>query len=516
MRNIIFKKKWIIVLIFISIAITIILFQNYQKKLISLKTPFNDSLEIKQTVFNSKNCNILNYGAKFDNKKANTEAISRAIDDCSNAGGGKVIIPKGQWLTGAIKLKSNINLHIEKDAEILFSDDLADYLPVVFSRYEGIEYYNYSAPIYANNCANVAITGKGKINGQSENSWWEMGESAYVKRLYYMGADDIPVSERIFGMPESKLRPSFVEFVNCDTILIEDIDLIHGPLWTAHFIYSKNITLKNILIDTGDEQDTDGIVIDSSSNVLVENADLSTGDDALVIKSGRDRDGRRVNRPSENIVIRNCKVQKGNAGIAIGSEISGGARNIFVQNLSIKKSDFAIRLKSAPGRGNVVENVWIENVSADKTSLSAIQIDNFYERPFKDDYAETTAFKNININRVSIEKSDELSIFIRGSENKFIENLSLKNIKINSKNRPKITNVNNLTIDNLKIANTKNQILMLENILNAKISNYYCPDANKECFNLSGERSQSIEIKNSDLSENSIAFDGVDENILLK
>ncbi|MFZ2193129.1 MAG: glycosyl hydrolase family 28 protein, partial [Candidatus Moraniibacteriota bacterium] len=282
--------------------------ENTRPATIFLKTPFADKLEIKQPFFNSKNCNIVDYGARVNDKDANTQAIARAIDDCSNAGGGKIIIPKGQWLTGPIKLKSNINLHVQKNAEILFSTELNDYLPVVFSRFEGIEYYNYSAPIYANDCTNLAITGEGKINGQAEKLWWELEESVSIKELYYMGRDNVPVSERIFGTPKARIRPSFVEFVNCDTILVKDVTLVNGPLWTAHFIYSKNITVKAITIDTGKEQDTDGIVLDSSSNALVEKANLTTGDDAIVIKSGRDQDGKRVNRPSENIVIKNCKV----------------------------------------------------------------------------------------------------------------------------------------------------------------------------------------------------------------
>ncbi|MFZ2834726.1 MAG: glycoside hydrolase family 28 protein [Candidatus Moraniibacteriota bacterium] len=487
--------------------------ENTRPATIFLKTPFADKLEIKQPFFNSKNCNIVDYGARVNDKDANTQAIARAIDDCSNAGGGKIIIPKGQWLTGPIKLKSNINLHVQKNAEILFSTELNDYLPVVFSRFEGIEYYNYSAPIYANDCTNLAITGEGKINGQAEKLWWELEESVSIKELYYMGRDNVPVSERIFGTPKARIRPSFVEFVNCDTILVKDVTLVNGPLWTAHFIYSKNITVKAITIDTGKEQDTDGIVLDSSSNALVEKANLTTGDDAIVIKSGRDQDGKRVNRPSENIVIKNCKVQKANAGVAIGSEISGGARNIFVQDLSIKKSDFAFRLKSAPGRGGIVENIWVDGISADRINIDAIQIDNFYEDPFKDDYRETTAFKNINLERISIKKT-EGSIFIQGADEKFVENVSLKNIQINSDIEPKITNVNNITIDDLSITTTKNPTFRLGNVINAKITNYTCPDINKECFRISGEKSQAIEIKDTKLLENSIVFDGVDEKIL--
>lgn len=520
----ILNKKWFALLFIATIAIVFFLLVKIHSpenipffEITHLKTPFSENLEIKQTSFKSKNCNILDYGASFNNQKANTQAISNAIDDCFKAGGGTVIIPEGQWLTGPIKLKSNINLNIQENAEIIFSTNLEDYLPVVFSRFEGVEYYNYSAPIYANNCTNIAITGKGKINGQAEKLWWKMDESTYVKKLYYMGRNNTPVSERIFGTPKAKIRPSFVEFINCDTILIEDIQLIHGPLWSVHFIYSQNITVKDIEIDTGKEQDTDGIVIDSSNNVLVENANLTTGDDAIVIKSGRDQDGKRVNRASKDIIIRNCQIQKANAGIAIGSEISGGVRDVFVQNLSIKKSDFAIRLKSALGRGNSVENIWIEEVFATKTKIDGIQIDSLYERPFKENYTESTTFKNINISNVQIERAEKSSLSIRGSKEKFIENVSLKNIQMKSNSGPKITRTNNLQIDNLQIFTTKNPVFSLKDTIDTKITNYTCPSENEECFHISGEKSKNIKIIDTNLSEKNVVFDdNVDKEVLIK
>jgi polygalacturonase len=428
---------------------------------VNFQTPFNDSLAITQTSFSNKICDITQYGAVGDGQAMNTRAFDSAIDDCADSGGGEVLVPDGKWLTGPIHLKSNINLHVNGNAEILFSKNLNDYLPVVFSRFEGIEYYNYSPAIYAKDCTNVAITGEGKINGQAEDSWWKMNgifSMDPVYKLYDMGNQNVPVDQRVFGT-EDGLRPTFVEFVNCDSVLISDVTLVNGSMWTTHILYSKNVTVKGIDIQTENGRSTDGIVIDSSANVLVEDSFLSTGDDSIVIKSGRDTDGLRVNRPSENIIIRNNNIKNTHAGVAIGSEISGGVNNVFVDNLFVDNSQFGFRIKSALGRYGFVKNIWAQNIRIQYASEAAFQINSTYEKNLLTDGASD--FENIYLSNIDCDEAGTAFVF-KGFPDKPIQNISLNNITISSKGAATITNSKNISIGKIKIKTAKKPAIVLD------------------------------------------------------
>jgi polygalacturonase len=377
-------------------------------------------------------CNIADFGAIPDGETKNTESFRKAIETCAEKGGGKVFVPEGQWLTGAIHLKSNINLNLHDKAEIIFSDNPDDYLPVVFTRFEGMELYNYSAFIYAKDAQNIAITGKGTLNGQDQ-FWqsWKTGEKKSIEKLADMIKKDTPSEERIFGFQDSGLRPSFIEFVNCQNIWLENFFITSSPRWTIHPIYCENILMDNLRVETLGFN-SDGIVIDSSKNVLIENCTLKTGDDTIAIKSGLEKDGWRVNRPSENIVIRNTKIEEGHSGIAIGSEMSGGVRNVFLYNLYLDGIDQGIRAKSTKSRGGYVENVWAKNISINIATNSAFQIDSTYPASaIKSNNKKAPIMRNFFVENLSV-GNVKRAIVIEGLKNEPISDISFFNIRAKS------------------------------------------------------------------------------------
>ncbi len=339
-----------------------------------IETPLGNTIIIEETGFPNRTCLITRYGAIKGGKVSNTDAFAKAIDDCATSGGGTVLVPPGIWLTGPVHLKSNINLHLKKGAEILFSTDFNEYLPTVFSRFEGIEYYNYSAPIYTINAVNVAITGEGTLNGQG-SAWWNIGNwSRAVTQLYTMGDDHIPVSKRVFGTMQAALRPAFIDFVNCRDVLVEGVKIVNGPMWTIHPLYSTNVVIRGVTVNTNPGPSTDGVIIDSSQSVLIENSTFNTGDDAIVLKSGRNKDGIRIHRPTENVIIRHNTIQNAHAAVALGSETSGDIRNVFVSDISADNVFFGLRIKSSRGRGGIVENIFAQNIRMRRATIDAIQI----------------------------------------------------------------------------------------------------------------------------------------------
>ncbi|HOF42925.1 MAG TPA: glycoside hydrolase family 28 protein [Candidatus Moranbacteria bacterium] len=394
--------------------------------------------------FPDRTCNIEDFGAVRDERSSvNTKSINDAVFDCAKNGGGKVIIPKGKWLTGPIKLQSNIDLHLEEGAEVSFSTNFSDYLPVVFSRFEGIELYNYSPLIYAKDCENVAITGKGTLDGQGE-AWWrwkrEGLQDSGIKKLHKMAEEGLPTEERIFGNTDDALRPSFIQFVNCKKILLEDIEIKNGPMWTVHPIYSEDVLIKNISIETPEGVNTDGIVIDSSINILIEGCYINSGDDAIALKSGRDKDGLSINRPSENIIVRNCRIKEGHSGVAIGSEMSGGVKNVLIENCKIDRADFGFHIKSVRGRGGSVENILIRDIEINKIKNEIFRLDMQYNRTNNVSNENLPTFRDIHFKNISCQKAD-LAFFLRGLPEKPIESVSFENITAYAKQEMKKENI---------------------------------------------------------------------------
>ena len=360
-----------------------------------------DTLEkrIQPPTFPNRDCLITDHGAVPGGNKDATEAIRKAIAACSAQGGGRVVVPAGVFLTGAIHLESNINLHVSEGATLRFSTDPAAYLPVVLTRWEGIECMNYSPLIYALDRENVAVTGTGTLDGQaSDDNWWKWARkstghpslaSPDAKALNEMADSGTPVPDRVFGAGHY-LRPNFIQTYRSKNVLIEGVTLLRSPMWEVHPVLSTNVTVRQLKI-TSHGPNNDGCDPDSSSDVLIDSCLFDVGDDCIAIKSGRNSDGRRVGRPSENIIVRNSTMKDGHAGVAIGSEISGGGRNIFIENnrMDSPHLDRALRLKSNARRGGTIENVYLRNVQIGKVSEAVLTIDFLYEEGPNGDFPPT-------------------------------------------------------------------------------------------------------------------------------
>jgi polygalacturonase len=345
---------------------------------------------------------ITDFGAVGDGKTDCTPAIAKAIDACVQKGGGRVVIPAGQFLTGAIHLKSGVNLHLDKtNSVLLFSTDPKAYLPVVFTRFEGTELYNFSPLIYAFGQKNVAVTGDGLLDGQaSEQNWLAWKSTSARSKLVKMATDNVPVEQRQFGEADH-LRPSFVEFNRCANVLIEGVRIRRSPMWELHPVLCTNVTVRGVdIVSHG--ANNDGCDPESCRDVLIEKCLFDTGDDCIAIKSGRNTDGRRVNVPSVNLVIRNCVMRDGHAGTAIGSEISGSCSNVFVYDCEMSSPNLtcALRLKSNAVRGGVLQNIFMRNVNVGVVKDSVLQIDFLYEEGAKGDFkpvAKNVAMENITV-----------------------------------------------------------------------------------------------------------------------
>jgi polygalacturonase len=421
---------------------------------LSQSNPWNDLAPIESAIhvpeFPSREFPITQYGAIPDGKTDCTAAFAKAIADCNAAGGGHVIVPEGKFLTGAIHLTSNVDLHLAKGAEILFSQDTKMYLPPVLTRFEGIELMNYSPLIYARDQQNIAITGDGVLNGQGDaKHWWywkgkwedseRMGitwkegmpsQQAGNNKLKDMAKKNVPVAERVFGEGDY-LRPNFIQPYNCKNVLIEGITIKNSPMWIIHPVLSENITVRNVkVISHG--PNNDGCDPESCKNVLISGCYFDTGDDCIAIKSGRDDDGRRVNVASENIIVRNCVMKDGHGGVVIGSEISGNVRNVFAEKceMSSPHLDRALRIKSNSVRGGIVENVFMRDITVGEVADAVVIIDMFYANEKGDHHPQV---RNVQLSNVTSKKS-VYAVRI-GAEEGFpaegilIENCSFNNVK---------------------------------------------------------------------------------------
>lgn len=389
---------------------------------------------------NAKTFNIKDY-----------KSIQDAVNACAGFGGGKVIVPDGEWETKAIHLSSNIELHLENNAILRFSDVPEDYLPVVFTRWEGAECYNYSPLIYANGCENISITGNGTIIGRGESWWdWKKLQQKAADELIYAEYNKIPVEERIFGTREAALRPQFIQPINCKNVLLEGFKILNGPQWTIHPVYCENVIIRNVtVISKG--HNTDGLNPDSCKNVLIEGCTFDTGDDCIAINSGINEDGWRVNKPCENIEIRNCKMFGGHGGIVIGSAVSGGVKNVYAHDCVINDTMQGIRIKSMRGRGGYVSNARFENIEVNDATDQAIQITMFYEFSTVIPKTETPSdFSDIEIKSIK-GSSQKTGIQIKGLPEHKLNNLTLEDIDIRAKDALVCNDVKSMNIQNVII-----------------------------------------------------------------
>ena len=383
---------------------------------------------ISAPTFPARDFPITDFGAKPETDAS--AAIAAAIAACTSAGGGRVVVPAGVWLTGAITLRSNVNLHVAAGATLRFLFDETKY-PVVFTRWEGVECMNFSPFIYAFEQENIAITGAGTLDGGAGwDTWWAWNDKkpGAVKQkpardaLITMGETNVPVAQRVFG-PGHFLRPNFIQPYRCKNILIEGVTIIRSPMWELHPVLSRNITIRGVKIDSHGPNN-DGCDPESCSDVLIENTTFDTGDDCIAIKSGRNGDGRRVKVPSENFIIRNCIMKDGHGGVVLGSECTGGIRNIFIEDCTMDSPNLnrALRFKDNAVRGGILENVFMRNVQIGRVGEAVLTIDLLYEEGAKGAFQPIV--RNVQLDHITSSASPRV-LYIRGFAGAVIDNIRI-------------------------------------------------------------------------------------------
>ena len=427
-----------------------------QYKKVPVKAPFQME-PIKEYVYPNRNFSVVDFGAVKGGIADNTKSIAAAIDACHKAGGGRVVIPEGEWLTGSVHLKSNVNLYLSENAVLCFTDNPSDYLPAVMTSWEGMECYNYSPLVYAIGCENVAITGKGMLKPKM-NTWkvWFARPEAHLnalKELYTMASTDVPVEKRQMAVGENNLRPHLIHFNRCRNVLLDGFKIRESPFWTIH-IYMCNGGIARNLDVKAHGHNNDGIDLEMTRNFLVEDCTFDQGDDAVVIKAGRNQDAWRLNTPCENIVIRNCQILKGHTLLGIGSEISGGIRNIYMHDCTAPNSVMRLFfVKTNHRRGGFIENVYMKNVQAG-TAQRVLEIDTEVLYQWKDlvpTYEERiTRIDGIYMDKVTCESADAI-YELKGDAKLPVKNVTIKNVKVGEVKKfvKKVNNVENVVEKNV-------------------------------------------------------------------
>jgi polygalacturonase len=377
-------------------------------------------------------------------------AVTAAIAALAAQGGGRVVVPSGNWLCdGPIHLRSNIELHLESGATLRFSPNPQSYLPVVLTRWEGTDCYNYSPFIYARDCHDVALTGPGVIDGQGAAHWlpWRPEQRAAQTRLRDMGRDGVPVEQRVFGEGH-KLRPHFVQFHSCERVLVDGTTLLDSPFWLIHPVYCSDVIVRNVTARSR-HINSDGVDPDSSRRVLIEHCHFDVGDDGVAIKSGRDQDGWRVARPSEDIVIRNCRYSgETGGGVAIGSEMSGGVRNVFIENWTLPRANHALYFKANLDRGGLITDVHIRNIACGETD-SVLIFTNDYHSYRGGDYPPR--FERVTVENVNCDRT-RMALHIFGHPRAPVRDVTLRDITVATAQVPlELRDIEGVRFENVRI-----------------------------------------------------------------
>jgi hypothetical protein len=471
--------------------------------------------QLTRPIIPERKFDIRDFGAKEGGVFNNTKSIQAAITKAAETGGGIIVIPNGKWLTGAIHLENNINLYLTEGAELLFSQDVSDYLPVVFSRHEDIECYKYSSFIYANGKTNIAITGEGILNGQGKPWWgWKESKKGMEKLLNEMSDKDVPVEQRRFdGTDGRELRPAFFQPMNCKNILVEGVTFLYGAFWTITPTYCENVIVRKVHIETegsyGHTPNGDGVDPSSCKNVLIEDCDFNTGDDCIAIKAGRDKDGIRVNKPSENIVIRNCSGLNGHGGIVVGSETSGSIRNVFAVNCQFKGTDRVVRLKTARGRGGVIENMWFKDLVGEKILKEALHLNMLYtgtRLPAQSISQTTPAIRNIHFENINILSGDGYAIEILGLPERFVENVWIENVSAKASKGINISDARGVYLKNSQVSAAFAPVLNIIDGNDIVADSVKFSGEGNKLIEVSGANSKDIKFRKSNVTSESVKY----------
>jgi polygalacturonase len=414
-------------------------------------------------VFPDREFPIVQFGAREGGVADCSDAFRRAIAACAAAGGGHVVVPPGRFLTGPIHLDDRVDLHLEREATVAFSQDPRHYLPLVFTRWEGVELMNYSPLIYAFGKRGVAITGEGTLDGQaSEEHWWSWKgrrpdaspsgpphQGPARARLMDLAARGVPVSARAFG-EGGYLRPNFIQPYRCQDVLVEGVRIVNAPMWQIHPVLCSSVTVRGVTV-VSHGPNNDGCDPESCRDVVIEGCTFDTGDDCIALKSGRNDDGRRVNVPVENVVIRDCVMRDGHGGVVIGSEISGGAREIFAESCRMDSPnlDRALRIKTNSVRGGVVEHVYMRDVVVGEVAEAVVTVNFFYEEGDAGTFPPVV--RDIEVRNVRSRKSQH-ALLLRGYAHAPITDVRIRDCDFDGVAKPDVVEgVRGLVFENVRV-----------------------------------------------------------------
>ena len=491
--------------------------------------------------------NILNYGAVADGLTLNSAAINKTIEACAKNGGGTIVVPRGSFVTGPIIMKSNINLHLDKGALIIYTSDFNQY-PLVASTFEGVDAARCQSPFTAENLENIAITGEGIINGngfywrpiskdkltesqwknhqkmyggvlnESKKTWYSSGKALKGSLTNNIGKLAGGKTLQDFEDVKDYLRPNMIRIFNCKNILIEGVTFENSPAWTTHINASEHITIKNLTVkNPWFGANTDALDLESCKNALVEDCHFDTGDDGICIKSGRDAEGRKKGLPTKDVIVKNCVVYHAHGGFVVGSEMSGGVNNMFVSNCTFIGTDIGLRFKTTRGRGGMVENIYVNNINMKDIAAEAILFDMYYmakdpvvlagekrEPPVVETKPvdETTPqFQNFYFRNITCNGAAK-GIFVRGIPEMHVKNILIENAVLQADEGIDIQEASNITLNNITmLSKNTNPVTYILNSDNISINNLKYKDSAEVLAMVQGERTKAVSILNTDVTK---------------
>lgn len=509
-----------------------------------------DMPRVKEPSFPDYSVSITDFGAVGDGLTKNTEAFEKAIAAVAAKGGGMVVIPRGMWLTGPIVLRSNINLHAETGAMVVFSKDFDDY-PVVKTSFEGLETYRCQSPISGRNLENIAITGKGTFDG-SGDAWRPVKKSkmtdAQWKNLLKSGGvlsddgkmwypsenakkGDTPGSN--FNVPthlktkeqyeavRDYLRPVMVSLIECKKVMLDGPTFQNSPAWNLHPLMSEDVTIRNLNVrNPWYSQNGDGLDLESCKNAVIYNNTFDVGDDAICIKSGKNEDGRKRDMPTENVIVKNNTVYHGHGGFVVGSEMSGGVKNVHVSNCIFMGTDIGLRFKSTRGRGGVVENIYISNIDMIDIPTQAISFNLFYggnspvleedQRASDEERkeapvpvtVETPSFKDIYMKNIRVAGAEQ-ALALQGLPEMNLKNVNIENAVLKAKIGITAVDTDGINLKNVKVIAEKGPAITIYNSKNINISGLSYEENKEPVVRILGPLTENVKLDGKDFKDTS-------------
>ncbi|MFL5738982.1 MAG: glycoside hydrolase family 28 protein [Flavisolibacter sp.] len=498
--------------------------------------------QVKLPVFKKDSFLITQFGAKPDGISLNTSSINEAINQCSRKGGGVVVVPAGLWITGPLELKSNVNLHLQHNAILQFTNDFSQY-KLVAGNWEGIAQMRNQSPLSATGADNIAITGFGIIDGngdawrmvkkdkltetqwknlvssggvvsEDKKTWYPSEKSVMGSRLKNPGEIIPSKTPAFYDSVKDFLRPNLLVFTSCKKVLLEGVTFQNSPAWCLHPLMCEDLTVRNVYAkNPWYAQNGDGIDVESCKNVLIENSSFDVGDDGICIKSGRDEAGRKRGMPTENMMVRNCTVYHAHGGFVIGSEMSGGARNLYVDHCNFIGTDVGLRFKTTRGRGGVVENIFVSDINMKDIAGEAILFDMYYAAqdpvPLAGEKREPTKVQTFPVTEATPQFRDfyirnivcngaSKAIFIRGLPEMNVQKLVMENLIIQAKEGLDMTEASNISLKNVRlITKNTNPLININNSQNILLDKISYDNADM-LLNVTGEKSKSIYLTQTD------------------